>query len=219
MKKIFILSILVCCCPKQEKKDKNLVTITYNKKDLDNAKIQMQNSFPIKESDIVLLGDSKTEGFPTQEIFNNLNIKNRGIAGNTTADVLHRLQNIVSGKPRKIFLEIGLNDLSENNAPEKVFLNFSKICSQIKKASPNTIIYVQSVLPTTFENKGLNPKIFSYNKLLQKFCSDNKIQYIDLNYHFLLNKELNPKYTIDGTHLNIEGYFLWKDLLKPYLNY
>lgn len=217
MKKLFILSILVCCCPKQEKKDKNLVTITYNKKDLDDAKIQMQNAFPIKESDIVLLGDSKTEGFPTQEIFNDLNIKNRGIAGNKTVDVLTRLHNIVSGKPKKIFLEIGLNDLSENNDVEKVFSNFSKICSQIKRVSPNTIIYVQSVLPTTFENRGLNSKINSYNKMLNKFCTDNGIQYIDLNSHFLLNKELNPKYTIDGTHLNIKGYFLWRDLLKPYL--
>jgi len=218
MKKLFILSILVCCCSKQEPKDKNLVTITYNKKDLDNSKIEMQNSFPIKESDIVLLGDSKTEGFPTQELFNNLHIKNRGIAGNKTTDVLSRLHNIVIGKPKKIFLEIGLNDLSENNKAETVFFNFSKICDQIRKESPNTIIYVQSVLPTTFENKGLNPKINSYNKLLTEYCSDNGIQYIDLNSHFLLNKELNPKYTIDGTHLNIKGYFLWKSLINPYLN-
>ncbi|MGV2452426.1 UNVERIFIED_CONTAM: GDSL-type esterase/lipase family protein [Ralstonia mannitolilytica] len=218
MKKLFILSILVCCCSKQEPKDKNLVTITYNKKDLDNAKIQIQNSFPIKESDIVLLGDSKTEGFPTQEIFNDLNIKNRGIAGNKTTDVLSRLRNIVIGRPKKIFLEIGLNDLSENNKVETVFFNFSKICDQIEKVSPNTIIIVQSVLPTGFDKKHLNSSINTYNSMLRNYCLKNNISYIDLNSHFLKNGELDSRYTFDGVHLNAKGYFLWKNLINPYLN-
>ncbi|WP_137905492.1 GDSL-type esterase/lipase family protein [Chryseobacterium sp. 2VB] len=218
MKKLFILSLLVCCCSKQEPKDKNLVTITYNKKDLDNAKIQIQNSFPIKESDIVLLGDSKTEGFPTQEIFNDLNIKNRGIAGNKTTDVLSRLRNIVIGRPKKIFLEIGLNDLSENNKVETVFFNFSKICDQIEKVSPNTIIIVQSVLPTGFDKKHLNSSINTYNSMLRNYCLKNNISYIDLNSHFLKNGELDSRYTFDGVHLNAKGYFLWKNLINPYLN-
>jgi len=219
MKNLIILLILTACCSKESKKNKDLVTITYNKKALNDSKVELQSSFPINDSDIVLLGDSKTEGFPTQEMFNNLHIKNRGIAGNTTNDVLRRLQNIASGKPKKLFIEIGLNDLSEKVSPQKTFENFSQICNIIKNTSPNTIIFVQSVLPTTFESKNLNTLINIYNSMLRNYCIKNNIIYIDLNSHFLLNNELNPKYTFDGVHLNADGYFLWKDLITSYLIY
>lgn len=216
MKRLLVFLIIISCNAKKEDA-KDFVTVTYNKKILDDTKIKMQNSFIKKETDLIFLGDSKTEGFPLQEMFNDLRVKNRGIAGNTTKDVLSRLQNITSGHPNKIFLEIGLNDLSENVEPQKVFNNFTLICSRIKKESPNTKIFVQSVLPTTLESKHLNSKISAYNDLIKKYCHENNIDYIDLNPHFIFNAELNRKYTIDGVHLNIEGYKLWKDLIVSYV--
>lgn len=225
MKKIFVISIislLLSCNSKKGKtieKENNdsLVTYTYNKIILDQTLADFQNSFKKSENDIIFLGDSKTAGFPLQEIFNDLNLKNRGIAGNTTSNILQRLKNITSGHPKKIFLEIGVNDISNNIDLKEVFKNFSNICDRIKKESPNTKLYVQSVLPTTLENKGLNPKIINYNKLLKKFCEDKSIPYIDINSAFLNGKEMDEKYTYDGIHLNADGYFLWKKIIMKYV--
>lgn len=215
------LFLLFTSCKKNATHDKpkndSIVTYVFNKILVDKSKIEAQNSFKKSEDDIIFLGDSKTEGFPLQESFNNLNIKNRGIAGNTTSDVLSRLHFITSGKPKTIFLEIGVNDISGNVPISKVFGNFKMICERIKQESPKTKLYIQSVLPTTLENKGLNPKIKEYNILLEKYCLQNNLSFIDLNPKFLQGSEMNKKYTIDGLHLNICGYILWHDILKKYI--
>lgn len=216
-----VIAFLMSCnktSQKQEQKNDSLVTFTFNKVISDNARVELQNHFKISSNDIVFLGDSQTEGFPTQEMFNNLNVKNRGIAGNTTFNVLERMSNITKGKPKKIFLEIGLNDIANNTEVNKVFSNFKLIYINIENQSPNTVLYVQSVLPTSKDNKGLNPKIVTYNNLLKKFCKENDIVFIDLYSHYLNVDVMNDKYSFDGTHLNVAGYELWKSLINQYVN-
>lgn len=221
MKYSLIFLLFMACMPDKheddKKADKNIVTFTFNKKVLNDTKIAVQESFPVTKNDIVFLGDSKTESFPTQEMFNDLHIKNRGIASNTTEDVLSRLEPIISGHPKKIFIEIGINDLSEGSSPEQAFNNIEKIYSRIHSESPETAILAQSILPTTLEHKALNPKIILLNSMIKKYCVANNINYVDLHSHFLSNGEMNKNLTYDGIHLNIEGYRLWKSLLLPYL--
>lgn len=224
MKKYFILLIAILCfscsriTKKQTVKNDSIVTYSFNKIKVSNSKIEIQKLLKKSKNDIVFLGDSKTEGFPVQEMFENSNVKNRGIAGNTTKDVLDRLSNITSGKPHDIFIEIGVNDLSQNIPVIKVFYNFKNICEQIKKDSPSTEIFVQSVLPTTLEQKHLNANINKYNDLLKNYCQSNKLTYIDINHYFLLGDNMDKKYTIDGIHLNADGYKLWKELLTKYIS-
>lgn len=222
MKKIILLMFAISCNTKEDFTNKkvinsSLVTITFDKQAVDKAKLDLLNSFPKSNNDIILLGDSKTEGFPVQEMFNNLKIKNRGIAGNTTSDILERLNHITSGHPKMIFLEIGLNDLSENKDVMTAYNNFSKICSQIKKESPKTQLIIESVLPTAGEKKGLNTKINSYNKLLKVYCIKNNLTFIDINKPFLKGGEMNRKFTYDGIHLTAEGYYKWRELLLCYI--
>jgi lysophospholipase L1-like esterase len=49
---------------------------------------------------------------------------------------------------------------------------------------------------------------------LKKLAAKEKISLIDLYPHFLnADKKLEKKYTIDGLHLNAEGYKVWKNIL------
>lgn len=222
MKKVlFPLILLLFACknePKQEtNKNDSLVTYTVNKYINNKARVDLQSSLPKSKNDIVFLGDSKTEGFPLSEIFQDVSIKNRGIGGNTTQDVLDRLNTITEGHPKKIFLEIGLNDISNNISPQKTFQNFVLICKRISDESSETKLIVQSITPTAKDQKGLNPKINQYNNLIQNFCKKNKIEFIDLHENFLKGSELNNEYTIDGVHLNAKGYILWSKILEPYI--
>lgn len=219
---LFSIGFLIISCKKEVEsnpqiKNDSIVVYTVNKYLVNKARVELQSSLKKEKTDIIFLGDSKTEGFPVSEMFSDLRIKNRGIGGNTTQDVLDRLETITEGRPQKIFLEIGLNDLSNNLSPNKAFNNFSLICSRIKKETPETTLYVQSITPTGQGQKGLNPKINQYNSLVYKYCSENNITYINIHHHFLKNQELNKAYTIDGVHLNSKGYFLWKDLISNYI--
>ena len=65
---------------------------------------------PIRGNDIVFLGNSITDGCEWAELFNNRHIKNRGISADRSGWLLDRLDPIVNGHPKKLFLMIGTND-------------------------------------------------------------------------------------------------------------
>ncbi|HVZ25875.1 MAG TPA: GDSL-type esterase/lipase family protein, partial [Sediminibacterium sp.] len=104
-------------------------------------------TLPQSRRDIVFLGNSITDGAEWAELFGNPAIKNRGISGDITAGVLHRLRDIIAGHPAKIFLLIGINDLARNIPPDTVVHNIRLIADILHKATPATKLYVQSLLP------------------------------------------------------------------------
>lgn len=58
---------------------------------------------PKSKSDIIFLGDSITDECEWAELLKNPQIKNRGISGDTTMGILHRLEDVVKSQPKKIF--------------------------------------------------------------------------------------------------------------------
>lgn len=74
---------------------------------------------PIRGNDIVFLGNSITDGCEWAELFNNRHIKNRGISADRSGWLLDRLDPIVNGHPKKLFLMIGTNDLAAGVSPRR----------------------------------------------------------------------------------------------------
>jgi len=192
----------------------SLITYTINKYKYNQAELDLFKSLPHSKSDIVFLGTSLTQGFPLQESFNNAHIKNRGIGGNTTVDILNRLDEVIDGKPQKIFIEIGTNDIGQKHSIDSTFSNLKQIITIIRSKSPESTIYVQSVLPF---GKNNSKQIELYNSKVSAYCADNKITFIDLYPHFLRNGTIKNELTCDGTHLVASGYLLWKDLIFKYV--
>jgi lysophospholipase L1-like esterase len=102
-----------------------------------------------------------------------------------------------------------------------IVANYKKIIEQIKKASPHTKIYVQTLLPvnntfTQFKNHyNKDEHILYVNNALRKLAAAEHITLVDLYPHFLdAEKKLDSRYTIDGLHLNADGYKVWADILK-----
>lgn len=176
----------------------------------------------IDDDDIVMLGDSLIDGNEWAEVFQNENIKNRGINADRTTGVLDRLKDITSGKPTKIFLMIGVNDLDFGANPEVVLENYKKIIEKINSETPETKIYIHSLLPVNEEIKMIMPnvdneKIYKVNSLLKEFAEKNKIKYIDLFSLVKKDNQLNSDLTNDGIHLNSKGYSIWQNAIKEYL--
>ena len=82
---------------------------------------------PIDSDDIVFLGNSITNGCEWHELFNNPNIKNRGISSDVSMGVYDRLDPIIKGKPAKIFLMIGINDIAHHLSTDSIVKNITQI--------------------------------------------------------------------------------------------
>jgi len=180
-------------------------------------------SYPNSTNDIIFLGNSITDYTDWNELLQLPEARNRGISGDITFGVLERLDEATEGKPGKVFILIGINDISRN-IPDSIILdNYRKMIERIKAASPKTIIYFHTVLPVnnTFPDKNHFNKdehIAAVNEGLKKICVAEKVTLIDIHASFLdTDKRLNKNYTYDGLHLNAEGYKKWASILQPYL--
>lgn len=178
---------------------------------------------PDTKNEIIFLGNSITDGSEWVELFGDLRVKNRGISGDTTEGVLYRLNEVTRSKPDKVFILIGINDLSRNVPKDTVFQNICTIASRIRKSSPKTNVFVQSILPVNASlqkfpnhtNKG--EEVLWVNQQLKSWCEANQFAFIDLFSRFKNPNDdlLNPAYTNDGLHLTGEGYVLWAGIVKP----
>jgi lysophospholipase L1-like esterase len=180
----------------------------------------MFEQMPTPKNCIVWLGDSITDGGEWSELFPQYNTLNRGISADNTFGILYRLHEVIRRKPKKIFILIGINDISKNIPDEVILRNYKKIIDSLQLQTPSTKIYVQSILPTNnaysnFKNhQNKTEHILYINKQLKKLCEEKAINYVNL-YDAFLNAEgkLNEKYTNDGLHLTGEGYKKWKEVL------
>ncbi|MGL4851743.1 MAG: GDSL-type esterase/lipase family protein [Phocaeicola sp.] len=183
-------------------------------------------TLPITSKDIVFVGNSITDGGEWCELLNNKHVKNRGISGDVSMGVYDRLEAIIQGKPKKIFILIGVNDLPRKTAIEEIANNINRVIEKIKEQSPKTKIHLQSVLPMSDEKNMFQGhterlgEVASLNALLKKVAEKEAITYIDL-YSKFINPEtgkMDLRYTNDGLHLLGAGYQLWASIVKPYVN-
>lgn len=184
-------------------------------------KVDLFRSYPNSPNDIIFLGNSITAGTDWMELLGKTAVRNRGISGDITFGVLERLHEVTEGAPAKVFILIGINDISRNIPDSLIIGNYEKMIQRIKKESPKTKIYFHTLLPvnnsfTQFKNHyNKDEHILFVNESLKALSAKEKITLIDLYPHFLdSDKKLAKKYTIDGLHLNAEGYKVWADVLK-----
>ncbi len=219
MKKCFLFLVVVVCSfqlqAQTEKWDSSFRPNNYA------LRVQQFEAYPNANTDIVFVGNSIMAGVDWMELLGNPRLRNRGISGDISFGVLQRLNEITEGKPAKIFILIGINDISRNIPDSFILSNYATIIKRIKKESPNTKIYFHTLMPvnnefTQFKNHyNKDQHILFVNAELKKLAAIEKITLIDLYPHFLnADKKLEKKYTVDGLHLNAEGYKLWAKVLK-----
>ena len=178
-------------------------------------------TLPNPDREICFLGDSITDGCEWRELTGIERVTNRGIGGDTAWGVLARLDEVTEGKPEKIFLMIGTNDLARGKKPMEVRDKIAAILDTIRRDSPRTTVYLQSVLPTN-EDMGsgpyVNANINPLNDLLVKLAADKKVAWVDLRPVFRDDKgKLKQELTVDGLHLNGQAYYLWYSVIRKYL--
>lgn len=185
-----------------------------------DQKLTLFRLLPDTKGEIVFLGNSITDIGEWAEIWQNPKVKNRGISGDITFGVLARMDEVLSSKPKKLFIMIGVNDISRNIPDSVILNNYRRMMDRVQLESPHTQLIMQSVLPTNDEFKpfknhyGKDDHILNVNVGLRQLCMDRGLAFVDLYPRFLdANGKLDKQYTNDGLHLNGAGYMLWKKVL------
>ena len=186
-------------------------------------RIAVFKSEPVIKGRIIFLGNSITEFCDWKGLLNDSTVINRGIAGDNTYGVLARLEDIIIRKPKKLFIEIGINDFALDPKQQRFVKNILLMAKQIRFGSPRTKIYIVSILPTNDSVKANYP--FAYNKAresnnfnnyLLKAAKENFYYFVDLNRALRdKNGKLAAKFAKDdGIHLNKSGYEAYLKLLR-----
>lgn len=188
-------------------------------------KVSLFDHLPITENDIVFLGNSITDGGNFEELFKREDVKNRGIRSDAIPGVRKRLAQVVKGHPRKIFLLIGINDVSHGLSANSLAQRYESLVCDILRESPETRLYLQSVMPinndfAVYRNlKGKEDVILEFNDRIKEIAQRHHVDYIDLWPALADEKgKLKKAYTNDGLHLTGPGYKAWTAAIARYLD-
>lgn len=178
---------------------------------------------PVVTGRIIFLGNSITEIGNWKKLTNDTTVINRGISGDITFGVLKRLDDISKRKPSKIFLLIGINDIGKDIPDEVIADNISKIVVQLQAGTPDTKIYVESIMPVNPDipnfpqHYNKQEHILNTNKLIKKVTEQLHVPYINIHDLFTDKKgQFDAKFTADGLHPTASGggYEKWIAYLR-----
>lgn len=150
-------------------------------------------------------------------------LHNLGISGNTTTDLLLRVEFETNQRMKEkdetiIIFEIGANDSIRNSkniawtAPEKFGENLGKLINIARKYSSKIIFIGLSPVDETKATPVLwddevfysNTRLHEYNEIIKTVCTKNNVPFIDIFGKW--TKDDYNKLLEDGLHLNSKGH-------------
>ena len=121
-----------------------------------------------------------------------------------------------------VFLLIGINDLNDkhqlNQTPDSKYVgaHIQKITEALHKQSPETKIYVQTLLPAL--DSLLMPNIKAVNTIIKQHENKTVYEVIDLHTAFIdANNKVKAHLFRDYLHLNADGYAVWVETLTKFI--
>ena len=202
--KVLGIAVLAACCLTSQTKDWAGL-IRYGS---ENAELRAPK---VNEDRVVFLGDQVTELWAKSPagFFPGKPFLNRGIGGQTTAQMLVRFQqDVVALKPKVVVIQAGLNDLLVST--EGVMADNYMSMMDIVKAHDIHVV-LASVTPVCdcyTKQTGLRPqgKIISLNGWLRDFAASRGAVF--LNYYVALadGRNFRKELTNDGLLPNDAGY-------------
>jgi lysophospholipase L1-like esterase len=176
--------------------------------------------------DVLFLGDSITQGWGNNAVwkkhYGELNAANFGIGGDTTSNVLWRIQNgeIEGLAPKVTVLLIGTNNFGlEGHKPDDVAKGIATIVQTLRKKLPSTKILLLAIFPRDEKpNTESRKRIQKVNEQIAALDDKKSVRYLDLgpkltNADGSISKEIMP----DFLHLSEKGYQIWAEGMDPLL--
>jgi lysophospholipase L1-like esterase len=172
---------------------------------------------------VVFLGDQITEawGRSAASLFSGRPYVNRGIAGQTTAQMLVRFrQDVVALKPKAVIIQGGSNDIASLLTPGTEALVADNVRSMIDIARANGIrVIVASVTPvcdcvadqTTTRPQG---KLIGLNGALRDVAAESGATFLNFYASLVNGRDFKRELTADGLLPNDAGYAVMAPLAE-----
>jgi lysophospholipase L1-like esterase len=180
------------------------------------------------EVDLLFLGDSITQGWDSSPLWSEpflpLKAANFGIGGDTTSNLLWRLQHGALGKlnPKVTVVLIGTNNFWFNQeGPGEVAQGIEAIAAYLSEQLPETKILLLHIFPRDEAPDGESRILVNaVNAIIPSFADNKQIFTLDLGSVFLeedgmISSEIMPDYL----HLSAEGYRRWAESILPHLRF
>ena len=188
------------------------------------------DSFKVLETDnesIVFIGNSITDMHCWPEAFKTsdgryLPIVNRGNSGTYSTEQSNNLESYIAGKPKKVFMMIGTNDIATsgglNFSGQQVLQYVKSMVDRIHMRSPETKIYLYSILNNKTSNR-VEATWLHTNKIVKEYVEAQDVEwltYIDL-YDKLTGVAQGGVWSYDYLHLTAAAYKVWCETICEYL--
>lgn len=177
---------------------------------------QLFRALPAPTGRVVLYGDSITEGGFWDAWLPGMPTSNRGIGGDTVAQLTARVDTAIDS-PLVVSVLAGTNDLVRGDPKDadSIGARFHDLIRQIRERDAAVPILINSVMPRTAKYADT---LTTINNHYRRTADAFEAHYLDLwpalaTPQRALRKELTP----DGLHLNGEGYRVWAGVLRPAL--
>lgn len=181
---------------------------------------------------VVFTGSSLMEMFPINKLLRehgeDVTIYNRGVGGFLSDELLAVIDVCATDlAPSKVFINIGTNDLSWSDIPiSRLMENYDRIITTIEHTVPGVKIYLMAYYPVNYEAASeemkeclkirTNEKITAANAEVKALAQRHRQRYIDIN-RALKDEQgrLKAEYTIEGLHINEDGYrAVYDDIMR-----
>lgn len=212
----------------QIQRNKAMQELTYYEQKVESFSTQNSN---LSKGQIIFLGDSITDLYPLDNYFADLDLAtyNRGIGGDTIDGVIDRLKvSVYDLAPTKLVLMIGTNNVNGGQTNSEIIYKYRKLLNLLKTNLPNTEIIIMSCISQNemlvdltdgaIDIEKTIPQIMELNVMIQNLALEFEHTYLDIFSETVdANNYLNALYSHDGIHLNANGFSVWTNLVKQYL--
>lgn len=180
--------------------------------------------------DLYFLGDSITRRWGTSDVayadfyshwketFHGWNAGNFGWGGDTTRNILWRIENgeLEGVAPKVIVVLAGTNDVGAGRAGD-VVPGVEAILRVISQKAPGARVVLMGVLPRR-DKPEYARQIREINYELAARADGQRVLFVDVTEKLTdSNGKLRDEVTVDGLHLSLAGYRIWGDALVPVL--
>lgn len=178
---------------------------------------QQANAELVPDSDrVIFFGDSITDFWGLQNYFQNQSYVNRGIAGQTTPQMLIRFRpDAIALRPKAVILLAGTNDIAGSPTIAQTQDNLRSIVELAKYHQIRVIL--ASLLPVSELVSTTRPrdKIAALNDWIQNYCAENNCVYLDYHSQMVDDRGfLQSHLSVDGLHPNDAGYKIMAPLAE-----
>ena len=190
-------------------RDNNLLENVFHIKPQIKVKVK-EKEVKTMDYNYLFIGDYHTDGLEFDDFYKPY-VK---VSDNdyTTSLILDDLRSyIYVYNPTHVFIELGSNDLVDENSISEMVNNLKRIVRGIQNNRSMATIYVESLYPVNDKIEGFNSDISielikKANIEIESMCKSLNVLYIDMYNELSEEDLLKEDYTNDGVKLNEDGY-------------